>query len=106
MSKFGVRKLLAGASEEASVQGLCRTSSAIDCIEKTRADRGISTTLIPKPAVQKTVSFFCLCSSGVQASASETRDEAFQTDDRAWSLHELSILHQLQKPIAVVMYDR
>jgi len=44
--------------------------------------------------------------TGGKANTSDRQDVDFQTEDRAWTLQEFRILHQLQKSIAVVAYDR
>jgi len=44
--------------------------------------------------------------TGGKATTSDRQDVDFHTEDRAWTLQEFRILHQLQRSIAVVEYDR
>lgn len=44
--------------------------------------------------------------TGGKATTSDRQDVDCQTEDRAWTLQEFRILHQLQKSIAVVAYGR
>lgn len=106
-----VRKLLPGASDE-KAYGLCRSISADNCVTHngTRTNKALVLDGVTGDNMQ--TEYSTLNVPGSSASTSEPprvilqRRTVSSSDDKAWSLSELRILHQLQKPILIISYDR
>lgn len=106
-----VRKLLPGNLDE-KAHGLCRSTSAEDCIKQSRTRTGKALLLDGDTTGHMQTECNEMDTPGLSATTSESirgihpRHTVSSSNDKAWNLADFRILHQLQKPILIISYDR